>query len=649
MIQVNWLKYQNKLKIVTIAFCLLCLHSTAQNSLTDYKKKYADYNELIVKNHQSYDISIEDKKLKVIQDNHFESMILSQNGIQNNKESFSYSNLVKLNSYDAYAVFNDNGKEKKIKVSQSHEKPSKSGSVFYDDVMVRELTFDNLETGTKKVYNYQTEFIDPYLLHKFIFGDDLPIQNSTLEITTEKNIEIGFKIFNDPNNTIQFSKSEKKGKWIYKWTLTDIRPLKYETNAPGYLYLVPHINFFIKNYVVDNQTNNVLGNIDNLFNYYKGFVKNLNKDEDNSLKKVSLEITKDKKTDEEKIKSIFYWVKENIKYIAFENGYEGFIPREASLVYQRKFGDCKDMGSIISCMAKYANVKNVTLAWIGTRSLPYSYKDLASPAVDNHMIAVYKKDNQYVFLDATDNETKYGIPTAFIQGKEALLYDENEKYQIVEVPIVPAESNAISDDVNLIIKDNKLLGDGKLKLEGYNRSHTLMNIGDSYNKTRFESIKKLVLKGNNKFNLIDYNEENRNDKDKPYIINYNFNLDNYIIQLDSDIYINLFLDKFFEDLLIEKDRNSIFEFEFLTQFKKNYNLQIPINYTIKQIPKNFSINNDCLQADFIYNLKDGKLNLNINLIQKKLTLEKNDFELWNSSIKALKNNYNQVLILSKKI
>ncbi len=644
----NYSKFQYKLFNYLFLSCFFSLSTLAQNTLTEYKKTYPDYNELIINNQQSYNISIENKKLKIIQDNHFESMILSENGIQNNKESFSYSNLVKLNNYDAYALFNDNGKEKKIKVSQSNEKPSKNGSVFFDDVMVRELTFNNLETGSKKVYNYQTEFIDPYLLHKFIFGDELPIQNSTLEITTEKNIEIGYKIFNDPNNSIVFSKSEKKGKWIYKWTLKDIKPLKYEHNAPGYLYIVPHINFYIKNYVIDNQTNNVLGNIDNLYTYYKGFIKDLNKEEDSLLKNLTLEITQNKKTDEEKIKAIFYWVKENIKYIAFENGYEGFIPREASLVFQRKFGDCKDMGNIINCMAKYAEIKDVTIAWIGTRSLPYTYNELPTPAVDNHMIAVFKKNDNYIFLDATDNETNYGIPTAFIQGKEALLY-ENEKYKIVKVPIVPAENNKISDDVNLSLKDNKLIGKGKLKLEGYNRSHTLMKIGETYNKTRFESIKNLVLKGSNKFNLIEYNEENRNDKDKPYIINYNFDLDNYIIQLDSDVYINLFLDKFFDDLLIEKNRISDFDFEYLTQFSKNYNLEIPKNYNIKQIPKNFSINNDCIKADFIYELKDGNINLNINLIQKKLTLNKSDFELWNSSIKALKTNYNQVLILSKKI
>lgn len=646
----NWSKFLNNtlhsIGITSLGFFTLI--ASAQNTLTDYKKSYPDHNELVINNLQSYNISIENKKIKIIQDNHFESMILSENGIQNNKESFSYSNLVKLNSYDAFAVFNENGKEKKIKVTQTNEKLSQDGSVFFNDVMVRELTFKNLETGTKKVYNYQTEFIDPYLLHKYIFGNNLPIQNSTLEIITEKGIEIGYKIFNDPNNNISFSKTEKKGKWIYRWTLNDIKPLKREINAPGYLYIVPHINFFIKNYVVDNQTNEILGSIENLFSYYKRFIKNLNKNEDSSLKDLTLEITKNKNDDEEKIKAIFYWVKENIKYIAFENGYEGFIPREASLVFQRKFGDCKDMGSIISSMAKYANVKDVTIAWIGTRSIPYSYDELPIPSVDNHMIAVYKKNNDYIFLDATDKETRYGLPTAFIQGKEALL-NENENYKIIKVPVVPAEKNEITDAVKLSIEKDILIGSGKMERYGYNRSHSLMKIGDTHNKTRFESVKEMVLKGNNKFNLIEYKEENRDEKDKPYIINYNFDLDNYIIKLDSEMYINLFLDKFLEDLMIEKNRISKFEFEYLTQYKTKYTLEIPKDYSVKQLPYNFSLDNEYLKADFNYELKNGTLNLIVSLNQKKIILDNKDFEPWNENIKKLKTNYNQALILSKKL
>jgi transglutaminase-like putative cysteine protease len=632
-------------KILLLFFIVLfAFMGIAQNSLEEYKKQFPDFNELVLNDTQSYEFSIESDKIKVIQNNQYESLILTDNGILNNKESFSYSELVKLQSYDAFTVINYNGKEKKIKVTQTNEIQSTQSAVFYDDVKERQLIFPNLEAGARKVYNYQTQIEDPFLLHKFIFGGGLPIKNSTLEIKTEKNINIGFKIFNDESNLIEFSKTEKKGKWIYKWTLKDIKPVKLEGNSPGFLYIIPHINIYIKDYKLNNQKVIVLGDINNLFDYYKGFTKNLNQTEDPALKAITLKITENLTNDDDKVKSIFYWVKDNIKYIAFEYGYEGFIPREASLICERKFGDCKDMASIITAMAKYANVKNVHIAWIGTRDIPYSYNELPTPEVDNHMIALYKKGEEYIFLDATDKETLYGIPTGFIQGKEAL-YGDGDSYKIIPVPIVPAEKNEIKEQVKISIEKDKLVGSGKIEFNGYNRSRILSRIGDATNKIKFEMIKSLVLKGNNKFNLKEYTEENIKDRDKPYQINYNFDLGNYIVKVDKEMYVNLFLDKPLEKLIIEKDRSAQFEFEHLNYINSQYELEIPKNYTVKYLPKNFSLDNNYIKVDFVYEVKNNKIFLTLHLKQKKLLLNKADFELWNKTIKDLKNNYSDTLIL----
>jgi len=552
MTQTFWLTSANK-KLLLLGIFLSVNALYSQTTFETYKKQYPDFNELIVNNTTSYSISIVDKKLKVIQDNQYEAMILSDNGIQNNKETFSYSDLVKLLSYDAYTVVQERGKDKKIKVTQALEKQSRNGSVFHDDVKTRQLVFPNLEAGAEKVYEYTTEFTDPNLMHKFMFGDVLPVKNSTLEIKTDKNINIGYEVFNDPNHTIVFNKIEKKDTNIYQWTLKDSKPIKFESNAPGILYSIPHIIFYIKDYSAGNNKVELLGDIQRMYNYYSGFVKNLNTTVDEPLKQLSLSITENKPTDEEKLKSIFYWVKDNIKYIAFENGYEGFIPREAGLVYERKFGDCKDMASIITSMAKYANIPNVYLAWIGTRNIPYSFSTIATPSTTDHMIAVYKKDNNYIFLDATDQETQYGIPSAFIQDKEALLYN-GDKFQIVKVPITDSDKNLMKDSAILTIRNEKISGTGRIEISGYNRTNTLNQIGDSSNKTKFEMIKSLVLKGNNKFNLNDYCEENVKERDKPYAISYDFDIDNYIVKVDKELYINLCFYKYYKKSTLEKNR-----------------------------------------------------------------------------------------------
>ena len=420
-----------------------------------------------------------------------------------------------------------------------------------------------------------------------------------------------------------------------------------EGNSPGFLYSIPHIIVYIKDYTINNQKVEVLGNIDKLYAYYRGFTKDINKTEDPTLKAITLELTANLTNDEDKVKSIFYWVKDNIKYIAFENGYEGFIPREASFICERKFGDCKDMASIITAMAQYANVKNVFISWIGTREIPYSYNEVATPAVDNHMIAIFKKGEEYIFLDGTDKETRYGLPTSFIQGKE-VLYGDGENYKIIAVPIVLADKNEITEKVRFSIEKDKLVGSGKVAYNGFNRSHILLQMGDATNKTRFDMIKSLVLKGNNKFNLKEYTEENLKDRDKPYQIAYTFDLGNYIVRADKEIYINLFLEKPFEKLTIEKDRVSQFEFDFLTALNNQYELEIPKDATVKYLPKNFNLDNEYVKANFEYTVIDNKITLKLKLVQKKLLLDKADFEAWNRTIKELKSQYTDTLIILEK-
>lgn len=643
----NWLRLSNNNSYLFIFLLYFSVNCTAQDVLQEYKKSYPDFNELVLNDSQVYSISMENNKLKIIQDNYFESLILSQNGIHSNQETFSYSKLMQLKSFDAYTVSSALGKGRKYKVTETNEKKAEESSVFSSDLMERNLIFPNLETGAKKIYEYQIEVTDPFLLHKFIFGSRLPIINSSIEITVDKDINIGYKVFNDPTNSIEFTKTEKRGNWVYKWALKNSPPVKYEPSSPGFLYTIPNINIFIKDYTYNNTKVDVLGDVGRLFNYYKRFTDKLNQTDDQTLKGITEDIIANKVTDVEKIKSIFYWVKDNIKYIAFESGYEGFIPREAGLVCERKFGDCKDMASIITAMAKFAKVPNVKIAWIGTRTIPYIYDELAIPGVTNHMIAVYKNDEEYIFLDGTDKETKYGIPSSFIQGKEALI-EENGNPKVVLVPIVSNEINEINETVNLIIENNKLIGSGQIQFNGYSRSNTLMQIGDATAKTRFEMIKSCVTKGNNKFNLKEFEEQNIKDRDLPYKINFKFDLDNYLVKIEKEIYINLFLDKHYENLTLENDRSSKYDFDFLNLMNSQYEIEIPQNLVVNYLPKDFHLDDNLLKADFEFTNKNNKIRLNVKILHKKLLLDTSDFGQWNENIKKIKAAYLETIILTEK-
>ncbi len=139
--------------------------------------------------------------------------------------------------------------------------------------------------------------------------------------------------------------------------------------------------------------------------------------------------------------------------MAFEQGMEGFIPRDASLVCARRFGDCKDMSSILKIMMQYAGIPSY-FTWIGTRDLAYNFSDLPLPLVSNHMICTIKLNGKYIFLDGTDPNCVFGFPSWAIQDKEAMISINEKEYKILRVPIVEKSENTETDSTWLELTRN---------------------------------------------------------------------------------------------------------------------------------------------------------------------------------------------------
>lgn len=633
--------------IFSIIFHTVIGYTQVIPEVAELQNMYPGFNEIIIKESQSYDFSISQNKLQILQDHYHESVITSHQGIHNNEESIYFSELVPLKSFQGYTSALVKGKPKKIEAQVVNESSDLGGSVFYSDLKFKKFLFTNLDVGAKKIYSYQSQFLDPFLLHKFVFASNVPVKESMLEIITDKDVEIGFKVFNNQKEDISFEQIRKKDKNIYRWSVHNYKPVKYEDNAPGILHIAPHIFIYVKNYKLKEQKVEVLGSLPKLYEYYKSFVSNLNLDNDEGLAQTSKDITANLSNEEEKIKAIYYWVKEHIKYVAFEYGYEGFTPRDASLVYKRKFGDCKDMSSIIVNMAKYADIKNVNLCWIGTRKLPYDYQDIATPGVDDHMIASYHSGDSIIFLDATDYYTPFGLPSGFIQGKEALI-QQGDSFAIKRVPVVPPTINRHSEKIHINLEDNIMHGTSTFEVSGLGRGEILHYLGDKTKDKRHKSMASILEKGNNKFKLHQFSEENLKNRDLPYTINYQFTIENLVLKNQKNCYVPLILLKPFEKDVIEKSREAKYNFDMLSQYTYEVVLDIPTGMEVNHLPQNFLEENDLMYANIKYLITAEKVILAVDIQNKKLMLEPHEFEQWNETVKKLKTKFQETIVLHEK-
>lgn len=617
--------------------CLFFLISFVQLNAQDklnfekYQKQYQGQPEVILYDIERYIIKKEKDDLRITQTRNKESLVLNELGAKDQKERFYSSELSPVIDYEAFLI---NKKNKKVKMKNFTESSGSSSSVFFDDVKKIEVIYSGIEPGVRKILNYETEFSDPNLLHRYVFKRQYAAEKLALEVEVDNSIELGYKLIND-DDTIDFTKEKKGKKTIYKWIKNSVTPYKYEVNTPGILYYEPHVQIYIKNAEIQ-KNQNFLGDVPKLYAYYQTFVKNLNKDISQELKDLAIEISSSLDSEEEKVKAIYYWVKDNIKYIAYENGYEGFIPREANLVCERKFGDCKDMASIIKAMCNSVGIENVKLTWIGTREIPYTYEEVYTPAVDNHMIACYIKGDEYIFLDATDAMTKYPLPSSFIQGKQALVGINEKEFKLVEVPVVEHDENEITLTVEFSRKGDKLIGNGSNGYKGLSRTNQLYKLTSIDDKVRFNRIKNSVILGNNKFILKDYKEQNVENRDLPYIVNYDFELDNYIVEIGEEHFINLFLKSHYLLYKLKEDRAYPYELENKNFVRSNFIYNLQEGEEVTELPESIKIDNELIFFEAAYSMENNKIKLSYKLESKKLLLTEEDFDLWNESVKSIK-------------
>lgn len=635
-------------KIFLGAFILLIHFNVFSQNLEEFLKEYGNHSEVILQEKVEYDLSVKKDKFIAERRSYRESMIVTDKGLHNDSESYITSSLQPVVEYEAYTILPDSKKNKKIKVTETSESSGKQSSVFHDDVKEKKFSYSNLEVGARKYLYYKSVINDPAFIHGQSFLRVEPAHLIELIVKCSKDIELGYVAMNDPNASILFEKKMDGDEIIYSWKKKNIKPIKFEEGSPSYLHFAPHISIYVKSYKQNGTKMPFMGTLDLLHKRYCDYLKDLNKKDDENLKKLTLDVVKDVSSEEEKVKAIYYWVKRNIKYIAFESGYEGFIPRQAALVFDRKFGDCKDMASIITDMCRYAGIENVYIAWIGTRDLPYDYKELPTFATDNHMIAVYKKNNEYIYLDATDKQSRYGFPSSFIQGKEAMINTREGKFEVARVPIIEAEKNLVARNIDLRLNGQVLDGKANIILDGYARCNLISSIGDMEIKKKMDYYRNAFQMGNNKFMLKNFNEKNLEELDVPLQVDLDFNINNYVVSVEDETYINLSLIKPLEKEAVEKGRINSLELDNLVSYNTNISLDLPVNKEVKLLPKDFSIDNDLLKFESRYNQVGNQIKVVNKFKIKKLIIHNNEFELWNNSIHELKKQYNEVVILKNK-
>ncbi|MEN8138393.1 MAG: transglutaminase-like domain-containing protein [Bacteroidota bacterium] len=643
-------KYSILRNLLVAAMIFVGVSGIAQSvsGFNHLKKKYPSTNVVRLNREVIIDIAIKDNDIVIEKTSIDENLFLDESATQFSKESIGYSSFFQIEDVEASSFNIENGEYRENEVKNFMKKDELDGS-FFDDVKSINFVYPNVNPGSKTRLLVAAKILNPRFLSSFYFGDSFPVVNAKLTINVDKDIDLDFKQFNTDSLDIEFKKKEKRNKITYSWQAKDVDAIKMEESTPNYKNYFPHVVPIISKYKTDdNKIVKLTSESSDLYKWYYSLIKDINKEPSNpELVSVVEKLTKNKDSEIEKVRAMYYWVQNNIKYIAFEYALGGFIPREANDVFRKKYGDCKDNSSILSEMFEIAEIEG-NLTWIGTRSIPYKYDELPTPAVDNHMIFVYKNGDKNYFLDATARFIPLELPTSFIQGKEALVSNDNNKFEIIEVPVIDAEINAEIDSTKIYIENKQLKGSAKRIIKGYSKVDAFQYL-ESYNtESKLNDFYKNYLqKGNNKFIASNITEINKYDYDKDFIINYDFKISNYIVAGGDEVYVNLNLDQILLTHYIKEDRKTDIEIDYKKSYTFVNELNIPEGYFVDYLPENFKSENNLLSSSINYSRKDNKIIYTHSVKFDFLTLTKSEQKDYLKILKNTEKAYKELIVLKK--
>jgi len=519
-----------------------------------------------------------------------------------------------------------------------------SNGLFYIDYRVKHMSFDFPVQGYTYNYKLKKKYDDVKYFTSIYFNNEYPVIEKKIKITIPEWLNIELKEMNFEGFDIKKSKKTASDgtSTTYIYTIKNIAASYKERSSPGPSYMYPHLLILAKSYIKNNKKNMLFDSTKDLYEWYRSLVNSV-KENPGILKQKVTELTVNAKTDEEKIKNIYYWVQDNIRYIAFEDGLAGFRPDASQNVFQKRYGDCKGMANLTRQMLKEAGF-DARLTWIGTKRIAYDYS-IPSLSVDNHMICTLMKDGKKYFLDGTEKYNSFGEYANRIQGKEVMIEDGNN-YIIEKVPTIPAIENKEIYTANFSIENENLTGKINGNLKGESRASFLYGYNNLKTDQKENALQYYLSRGDKNFIVSNINTSDLQNRDISLTLEHDITLQNRVSSFDNEIYIDLNYLKEFQSYDFKK-RKTDFLFSYKRDYEYNIALTIPKGYTVSRIPEPVTIDTPDYTINVSYNLDDKNIIYKKHFIIKKGTIKKSDFLKWNTTITKLKKLYNDQITLTK--
>jgi hypothetical protein len=517
--------------------------------------------------------------------------------------------------------------------------------IFFDDSRVRYFPIRFSDQGAMARVTVKKIYKDGKYLTRLFFHEPYPVKEQIYEFKVPDWLTVEFKSMNFNGYEIEATEKKKGGYTTYVFVMKDIAAYKSEYKRIGRAYTDPHIIVQIKSFESKGETLKGFDKVDDVYAWNNKLYKKAENDK-TKLQPMVTKLTQGKANDLEKIKSIYYWVQDNVRYLAYEDGYSGYIPSTAQEVLSKKYGDCKGMANLLTEMLKLAGY-DAHFTWIGTRHIPYS-QSLPALCVNNHAICTLNYGGKTYYLDGTENYVPLSENAFRIQGKEVMIAN-GDKFEIKKVPLREAADNLISTKADFILSENGLKGKATVVLTGNQRTDFHQSYQSLATKNKKDFLNDFLEFGNDNMVATNVKTSDLNNRDLAIKIEADVDLSNTVNNISGSKYVGVdFFPKSLDRFIPDEKRIEGYDLDDVLKFEDEISLTVPNDKKFIDKPDDLILNTDGYEFSGKYILVGNKMTLSKTLSIKKNVIPKKDLPTWKNFIESIKEFNKYLLSITNK-
>lgn len=489
---------------------------------------------------------------------------------------------------------------------------------LYSNARVKIISMPEVTEGS--IIEYKAKWHITKLINKRDFSHHYGIQgyepylNQKLTVVVPADYEFNFKSYNPDytNYEVDFSAEIKEvdNKRVYTWEFKNAPEIIVEPSMPPWQEIVPSLSLSSFN------------RWEEIYDWWWNLAKDkVNVDEE--IERKVKELTKGKKTEEEKTKAIYHWVASKVRYVAIEYGQAGFEPHSAIEIFKNKYGDCKDQAMLLIAMLRCSGISAHPVL-IGTKGC--WVLDEEFPVLTfNHAIVEAEVDGKTVFLDPTAETASFGdLPTSDQDRKVLVFYERGGK--IEKTPLYPSEHNRVSKIMEIKIHNDETIS-GTREIKTFGMYDQGQRAWLKYTKPILvqEELKEKINTITPGGELVNYGISNVEDLNQPVEIRMEFLGPKLLTRAGRDRLLPKF-GSLSASLVSREKRNFPIDVQALYENMTKIRVELPSHLMVKFLPPAIVEDTPWFTYIYDYTFSERFIDFEERLIYKKISVSVEEYK-----------------------